>query len=199
MDLAPRDYKRINNQVDSFAEKESESILGFSRMEEISLKKWIIGVFIMVVVSFLAYGGLKFYEKSVSSQISDLKNQQAAIWGQQDKNLVEKLINFQQSVDMIQELIKSHRYSSGLISALAAATLPQIQWESFDANTESNQLILRGRAANYKVLALQLLAFEKDQDWGDPKVSGIALDKKGSVGFLLNISFDSRLLRGEIK
>lgn len=195
MDLVPREYKKINN---SFADSTRKSRLVFPGISLLKNKSvfriWDASVFILLILLLACFGGLKFYQKSLVSQASEIEKQYNGIIAGQDKSLVEQVLGLEEGADLLESLLKSKPVYSKLFDALSVITLPSVQWTSFNLAEGENQVALRGLAANYTALAKQMLAFQKEADWKSAEVSGIALDKVGRVGFNLILAFDKEII-----
>lgn len=218
MDLFPKDYKRKNlsfpaaashaggraffqNLKNKFSAGFGQAKPGFgngnfgvpSKAKETFLRLGAILSGAALVTVLLLWAGLFFYQKSLNRQIADLKKQQSEIFSVEDKALAAKIVDFNQGATLAQALLKNHIYSSEIFSQLAAATLPRVQWRSFDLAVSDNSAALKGLAADYAALAKQILALS-EAGLANIKISNILLDKIGGVGFAAAFNFDPKIL-----
>ena len=191
MDLVPKEYKQKLG-ADSRKPPFSLDKLSLSKLSNLSaavggafLKTGIISALAVLILLCSGWAGLKFYQNSIPGQIQDLKERQSKIFSSQDKELVVKIAGLENAAAAIQTLLKSHVYTSEILEKLAASTLPRVQLESYGLDVKGGKIILKGRAANYSVLARQILAFQ-EAGFLKVAVSEIALDKVGGVSFGLN-------------
>lgn len=209
MDLFPKDYKKNNSPpitpgsapgAFSFLKGAKDRIAGggninlSSRVTEVILRLGMIisiGAFFLVLV---LWGGLYFYERVLIGQISSLKKQQAEVFSVQDKEIAAKIVALDKSAAIALTLLKNHVYVSELFNKLAAATVPRVQWQSFDLSVKERSLALKGFSADYATLAKQILALS-EEGFLNVKVTNIALDKTGGVSFMAAFNFDPKILQ----
>lgn len=210
MDLFPKDYKKNNLPAANlgfgagFLEflknlknklfPGSGNFSANSRIKEALLRLGVIISSAALVLVLLLWGGLFFYKKSLASQIGDLKRQQSEIFSAGDKELAAKIVALDKGASLAQALLKNHIYASGVFDKLAAATIPRVQWRSFDLSVKDRSLVLNGFSADYSNLAKQMIALEEG-GFFNIKITNIALDKTGGVGFMAAFNFDPRILQ----
>lgn len=193
MDLMPKEYKQAGG-AGAFGKIGALGNFKLPKAPNVSLKPWLILAFGILILTLGIFGSLKFYTQSLTEKIQQQRDEKEAIMKKLDQPLIEKIVELESGTEILKNLLKSHRYPSQLIEALAAATLPQAQWTDFSFSAESNKLILKGRVADYNVLARQLLVFKNEKPWTQVNFSGVALDKSGGVGVNLNLTFDPDIL-----
>ena len=199
MDLVPKEYKQklgadSRKPLFSLGKLSLPKFPNLPAVRSAFLKTGIILALAVLIALCLGWTGLKFYQKSVAGQIQNLKEQQSKIFSSQDKELVVKIAGLENGAAVIQTLLKSHIYTSEILEKLAASTLPQVQLTSYGLDVKTSKIILKGRAANYSVLAKQILAFQ-GAGFLKAAVSEIALDKVGGVSFGLNFEFDPKIIQ----
>ena len=216
MDLFPKDYKKNGSTFPSAGNTAgpvafllklkniknklaagiggSRSPYSFGKIKETALRLGTIFSGVILAIVLLLWGSLALYGKSLNSQIDALKKKQVAVFTDKDIDLAAKIVAFDKGALLVQGLLKSHLYASNLFDKLAAATLPRVQWQSFDASTKDKIINVNGLAADYSSLAKQILAL-KEEGFSNVKVSGISLDKTGGVQFSASFNFDSKILQ----
>lgn len=203
MDLVPKEYKQKKAGIlGAVAGKPAFSLGKFSLPKLTNLSAMggnflragiILGAAILFLL-LLGWAGLKFYQSSLVSQIQNLQEQQSQVFPIKDRELVADITDFESGAKLIQDLFKNHVYTSEILDKLAASTLPQVQWESYGLDVKSRKITLKGRAANYSVLAKQILALQ-ESGFSQVSVSSIALDKVGGVSFGMNFEFDPKIIQ----
>ena len=213
MDLFPKDYKRSGSSA-PLADSASRSNSFLSKLKNIKNKlaggvgnfaSWCkikdivlrLGVILSaaaLVIVLLLWGGLAMYGKSLTSQIDALKKKQAEVFSDKDIAAAGRIIAFDKGAMLVQNLLKSHLYPSSIFDQLAAATVPRVQWQSFAATIKDRSITANGFAADYSFLAKQMLALEEG-GFSNIKISGIALDEAGGVGFAAAFNFDPKILQ----
>ncbi len=201
MDLVPREYKRpIDNIPLPPAGGRANFGLNKIKISEIPkrfdyLKFGIVAAVILLILSLAVWGGLKIYAGVISGKIEELKKQEGAVFESKDKDLAEKIADMEKRAKIAQDFFKAHVYTSEILNAIALQTLPKVKWDSYDLNVKTNNVVLKGQAADYSSLAKQLFTFEEEQsNFSNVNVSGIALDKAGTVSFSASFTFDSNIL-----
>ncbi len=183
-------FKNLKNKLTSSSGSFSIS----SRLREALLRlASFLSVAVLTLV-LLLWGGLFFYKNSLTGQIKDLKRQQAEVFSVKDKEMAVKIVNFDKGATLMQTLLKNHIYSSIIFDRLASATLPRVQWRSFDLLAPDSKLTLKGFSADYATLAKQMLALAED-NFSNLAVSNISLDKTGGVGFMISFNFSPKILQ----
>jgi len=206
MDLVPKEFKKKGDIISPGAPNSNNAppnrlgALGSVKLSNLAksgfnyLKFGIIGGFVLLILSLGSWGGIKIYLNSVRSNIEDLKKQEAEIFSSQDKETAEKIADLEKRANLAQEFLKAHIYSSEILNSIAALTLPKVKWDTYTLSVKEREVILKGRAADYSVLAKQLFTLEQSS-YSNVTVSGIALDKDGTVTFGVNFNFDPKILQ----
>jgi len=208
MDLLPKEYKqRVESQNESVGAKLGAGALlarfksGLASVSEDNFRKnflrsGIISGLLLLILFLLFWAGLGFYQKSLESQTEKAKQDYAGIFGNNERDLAVKAVDMEKRMGLVQDVLKSHVYSSEFFNRLSAVTLPQVQWTTCEFSAKETIVTLKGRATNYAVLAKQILAFqESDSGFFGVKISGIALDKVGGVGFSAALNIDPKILQ----
>ncbi|KKT26485.1 MAG: hypothetical protein UW11_C0011G0016 [Parcubacteria group bacterium GW2011_GWA2_43_9b] len=168
--------------------------VSLSKVKDTALRLGTIFGGVILAIVLLLWASLALYEKSLNSQINALKKKQAAVFTDKDIDMAAKIVAFDKGALLVQGLLKSHFYTSNLFDKLAAATLPRVQWQSFDMSTKDKTINVNGLAADYSSLAKQILAL-KEGGFSNAKISNISLDKTGRVGFSASFNFDPQILQ----
>lgn len=203
VDLFPKEYKTkegVNGAnigpSNSGSGKFSLKSIDISKVAELgqSLSRFgLVLCGILFVISLALWGGLTYYKKSLVNQIADLKDRQSKVFSANDKALAAKIIDLQKSSDSAKGLLSSHIFISGVFDKIAAVTLPRAQWQSINLSAADRTVKLTGIAANYSVLAKQMLALGEG-GFSNVAITGIKLDKLGGVSFGASFNFDPKIL-----
>ncbi len=146
------------------------------------------------ILVLLLWGSLIIYKNVLTGQINDLKKKQAEVFNDKDKEIATKIIDLEKGSMLMQLLLKSHLYTSNAFDKLAAATVPRVQWQSFDLAVKNNSINVKGFSADYATLAKQILALA-DGGFINAAISSIAMDKSGGVSFGATFNFDPKILQ----
>lgn len=174
-------------------EEYKEEKIGFGLI----LSKLGILVIVLVILSLLTYGGLSFYNKSLSNQLEEIQNQVVELDKQRDKDFEKEMESLSRALKNLKTIFKNHFYWSNLFSKLKELTVPLVSFSNFSGQlTEDNivRIILSGKTAGYTYLAKQMVSFSEEKLISDIKVSGIALGTQGGIEFSLDINFLKEIL-----
>lgn len=130
-----------------------------------------------VIASVIAY--VVFYQLSATQNIKNRelskKIESAKI---DEKNWKEKeLIKYKNKIDAFAYLLGQHKKASGIFTFLERTVMPEIVMQNFEANTESNVIIMNGVGKDYYTVAQQILIMKKD-----PQVSSVRLEDVNLTG-----------------
>lgn len=207
MDLVPKEYKKGSDIISPAAlnhtsqqNSQASAKAGSIDLPKLSrrgfnyLKFGIIGSVILLFVFLAIWGGLKLYQRALSANVENLKEQEAAIFTTQDKETAEKIANLEKRAKLAQEFLRAHLYTSEILDSIAALTLPKVKWDIYTLRVGEQTVALKGQAADYSVLAKQLFAVEQT-NYSNIVVSDVSLGKDGTVGFSLGFKFDPKILQ----
>lgn len=179
MDLLPKNYPKKK---------------GFQQTNLIlnPLKKWVIVVLILFIISVLFAIGLKIYQRTLLSKINKIEKEIGNLEKQKDQTLVDNILVLEKKLIDLKQIFSSHIYSSKLFDLIEKITLPAVQWTDLSLDTKDNILNLEGRAVRWADIAKQIIAFEKE----DLRVADVSklLDEKG-INFALKIVISRQLIR----
>lgn len=202
MDLFPKEYKTKENGANIGSPglgsvKFDLKSVDFSKLAGLGRSLSRLGTVIcgaLIIVSLLLWGGMFYYENTLEKQTVNLKEEQSKVFSPSDKETAAKIINLEKGSESAKALLASHIFVSELFDKISDATLPQVQWRSMELSLTEKSVALGGLAANYSVLAKQILAL-KESGFSGVAVDSIALDKLGGVDFGANFDFDPKILR----
>ena len=212
MDLFPKDYKKSETGIPSAGIKLSlasvskkiqdkfSSLKSGGNMAIITKTKGTLmrlgvilssSAFVLVLV---LWGSLTIYKNVLTGQINDLKKKQSEVFNDKDKEIASKIVDLEAGSVLVQSLLKNHLYASNAFDKLAEATVPRVQWQSFDLIVKDSTINVKGFSADYATLAKQILALA-DGGFTGTQISNISMDKSGGVSFGAAFSFDPKILQ----
>jgi|GEM_PF-2140483 len=219
MDLFPKDYKKtepvaasvvapkpslssiLNKLKEKFSSLKGASVSGggggmaiITKAKGTLLRLGVIVSSSAFVLVLVLWGSVVIYKNVLTGQINDLKKKQAEVFNEKDKETAAKIVDFEAGSALVQNVLKSHIYTSSAFDKLAAATVPRVQWQSFDLSVQDSSINVKGFAADYATLAKQILALA-DGGFSSAVISNISMDKSGGVSFGAAFSFDPKILQ----
>lgn len=172
--LIPKDYKK---------EKVS--------LESVFSKAGIL-VVILIFLSLLVYGGLFFYNRSLSGQLSTLQGQIEEIDKQRDEKFEKEVVSLEKVLKNLKIILKNHFYWTNIFSALENLAVPQLSFSDFSGKVEvdgSVNLLLKGKTMGYTYLAKQMLSLSQEELVSKIELLGVTLGTEGGLEFSLNVIF----------
>ena len=151
----------------------------------------------LLVLSLIVYGGLFYYNKSLTEKLSELQTQTEEINRQRDTEFEEKVISLEAALNSLKKILKNHVYWSNVFSKFESLTLPQVSFSNFNANLKDDGsvgLTISGNTSGYTYLAKQMVSFSQDELVSNIELSGINLGTEGGIGFGLSVDFLGEIL-----
>lgn len=152
-----------------------------------------LGVLVLVI-SLLALGGLFFYERLLSGQITDLVKSLERLKADFDADSINELARVSESIQTAQEVLSSHRRASNIFMLLEASTLPEVRFSKFSFDAASGQLTLAAEAKSYTALAHQTEIFKKSSGVSKTSLSSFSLTPAGGVEYEVDLTLNPALV-----
>lgn len=146
----------------------------------------------LLVISLATYGGLFYYNKSLSNNLLELQLQTEEINKQRDTEFEKKVISLEATLRNLKTILKNHLYWSQIFSKFEELVIPQAGFSSLNVSLKDDgfvNLVLVGSTSGYTYLAKQMVSFSQYELVSDIEISGIRLGTEGGVEFGLNVNF----------
>ncbi|MDO8500181.1 MAG: hypothetical protein Q7S66_06045 [bacterium] len=150
---------------------------------------------ILFLIFLLVWGGLYFYKRSLDANAENWRSQISSLENELRPDLLNQLIGLSNRLAATREILSRHTFSSNTLALLERDTHPQVSFTSFQYSEEGRKIELSAKAASYRVVADQVMAFEADPQVESVGFGGLQLDDKGLVGFKLSIIFKPSLTK----
>lgn len=147
------------------------------------------GVYISVailVITLLAFGGLKTGTTIMASKQKDVNNQIAAESGNLANQDVQRITDFQERLNKIDQNIAAKKDPDEILRQVGQGIVPGAMVNSFE-NTP-NSLVLKISADNFQTAAKQVLSYKKISYFKSVKVNEISRDTDGRILVTMEIS-----------
>ena len=147
---------------------------------------------ISIILALVLFGGLFFYQKSLSSELEGLQAEAAELEGQRDKEFENKAVPFEKTLKNLKVVLDKHLYWSKLLSEIESLAVPQVSFSNFNGILESDglvKLILDGNAMGYTYLAKQLTSFGQEKSVLNIETDNIRLGSEKGIDFEFIIKF----------
>ncbi|MBD3282238.1 MAG: hypothetical protein GF387_01355 [Candidatus Portnoybacteria bacterium] len=156
-------------------------------------------VLILFILSLLVYGGLLFYEKSLSDKLDKIEEDIKLVKSKRSPEKEEEIINLDKKLEIVENIFKDHLYWSEMVGKLESLIVPEVYF--FDSemtfNLNKMNLFFTANAANYTSLARQMVSFQEEEIVEKVDVSGIQLSSEGGIDFNLSVVFSNKSLDKE--
>lgn len=157
---------------------------------------FLLGLFVFIV-SIVGAAGVFGYQNFLQNSIADKADSLKKAEGAFDPAVITELIRIDSRINQSQLLLQKHVAPSGIFTFLAAQTLQQVQFESFEyvlGDDNSAKIILKGQADNFSTIALQSDQFSASKVLKNVVFSGILLGTNGKVLFTVVATVDPSLI-----
>ena len=111
-----------------------------------------------------------------------------------------RIINLQKQLSVVNPIINSHIFWSEALGKVQNLIQPQVQVQTLNADMISNNLLLKGLASNYTILAKQIAALYTLDSVTDIVLNKVQTQPTGNLEFTLQIKFDTKkfLIKGPV-
>lgn len=139
----------------------------------------------ILVITLLAYGGMKFFNMKMSNDIEIAEAQAKEIEGSLTKDKLDNAIDFQQRLENISDNLKARNEANVILQEVAKSVVPGARIVSYEDGSSGISLTMS--ADNFFTIAKQILSFKKAATFSDVTVSN-AQRIDGGVTFELNMN-----------
>lgn len=168
-----------------------------------------VGIFsllggILFVASVAMAGFTYFYNTQTQKVFTEKKSQIMSSQNAIDTQFLDEVKELNNRILASNGILKKHVAVSPIFQTLSDLTLKSVRYTSFEYvvnQSEKGQTIdvkLNGVAKSYTAIALQSDAFSTNKNLQDPIFSGLTLDEKGNVKFILTFSVKPEFIKYKI-
>lgn len=154
---------------------------------------FVLFAFLIFVISSALWGSLYVYKRSLNENAIRLKETIKKQKGALEESTINEVAVFADKISAVKKLLDNHKSFSNVLSFLQDFTMKDIRFNDLSYSfSESGgpSLTLSGVTKSYASLAVQIQAFEKNNQVKKVSVSGLSSDAKGGVKFNLKIIID---------
>lgn len=148
----------------------------------------IIIPILIIVLSLGAWGGLEFYKRSITDQISAVDAEITAASAEVSVKDLERVVAFQERTERIDKKLKIKNTPDTLFGALQQAVVPGASIVSFDLAEKNVKLTMS--VDKYQTVAKQVLSLKKSTVFNDVTVTGATKNDKGEITVALKMAVD---------
>lgn len=150
---------------------------------------WLLLSLILLLLVFAAWGGSMLLRKVFTDRQEAIKAERNELIPKWPKTLERDILQFPAQVKLAEKVTKDHIYGSKFFDFLRLHTLKRVFITSVDVSRGkgTGELKVNGEAADFRVLAEQLVLLKSLKELSETKISGITLKEGGLVGFTLTM------------
>lgn len=153
----------------------------------------VLSVILLVLILGLFFG-LITYKNSLVSSIADIDAQLADLERARDKKLESSLLDLHQQIAVVNPILSAHIFWSDAMIKIQSITLPQVQFQSINADVPSKKLAAKMLVSNYTTLAKQIAAFYTVESITDVILNKVQSQPTGKLDVTIQILFDTNKL-----
>lgn len=144
--------------------------------------------YLLLFIVLAAWGGLYFYNKQTTDQISRIDEEIGAISFEGREQEVAKINEATEKLGKFKSILDLHAYPSYIFNAIEKLTLKNVYFGKFSLDTKKNEMFLSGVADSYASFAKQITALKTKSDFVRAiEIQSTRLSKEG-------VEFDLRIV-----
>jgi hypothetical protein len=148
----------------------------------------------VLFVTVFAYFGLQFgYKPYLQKQIDQYQKEVDDFAKKIPVTTQNQIVLFYSQLANIKTLLAGHTLSSRLFEFFETKTLPTISYDKMNANTQTREVELTGRAASLQDFGVQLGVFQNEHRIQKAVVKNLAASLAGGWTFNILLTFDPTL------
>lgn len=148
----------------------------------------IAGLFVALVVA--VWGGLYFYNDSLSKKIQRADSDLQAIDKARNPKDEEKLLKLKDAIAAAKPVLANHVIWSEAFARIQKEILPQVQFDSLGVKLDKGEYTFKAFAASFITVAKQIAAFNADDAITDSEIGKISAGSDGKVEFTAKLNLD---------
>jgi len=148
---------------------------------------WGAGVLVLVVVLF---AGLKIYSSILTKKLTTINNEALALEQKRDRDFEKELLVLDQRFFSASGLLTNHIIWSNALVKIQGLTHPQIQIDTFLADTQDGKIDVKGFASSYTTIAKFVASLLSEEAIADVTLNKIDNKPTGLLEFNMGILFN---------
>lgn len=179
----------------SFIPKQATDTVRKRRSTGTWLLVWI--ALFLFLVSAGAAAGVYFYERMLTSDITEMRDRLERLRSSFEPSLIAELKRLDNRLVTLNSILEGHIQFSRFFSILEQETLQSVRFTQFSYTLDEKDgplITLAGLARGYSSVALQSDMFGKSKYFHNPIFSDMTLDTSGNITFNVTLNVDSELV-----
>lgn len=144
----------------------------------------------LIILVLVLYSGLRFYSSSLQSKISQLDGELKSLDSKREKETEEKILLIKDQFTIVGQILNNHVILSDLLRKIQTRTTPQIQFKTLKLSLAEKKIDIETEAANYTVVARQIVSYLSEDTVKDVKINEIKLFPSGRLNLNMSILFN---------
>lgn len=174
------------------------------KKQETGFQFSLFNVFIILCVVIFAlegagYFALDYFSKKTNKELQGINAQISQKETPETKNLEKEMKNYQEKIENISPLLDTHIYTLKIFPLIEALTHPQASFTKISFSAKDYKASLSGKTESFQTLGQQLRILEEKKEkenlFTNINLSKFSIEKEGSVGFSLDLSFNPSVFK----
>jgi len=159
-----------------------------------------MGVLLVLAIIFTAavlavYGGVVGYRKTLESSLDSATKELSKLQDKFQPDNIRKIAEADRALYVARSILASHAYTTNVFAFLQNTTLRNVRYKSLSYTANPRQLTLATEVEGYAGLKRQIELLEQSPFIRSAVFSSLTRSDTGTVGFSLQVTFESTLLR----
>lgn len=143
---------------------------------------------LMLVITFAAFGGLKYYQSYLVTTRDQLISEKKAIMMNMDKDEIAQAIDFDNRINSINYNIENRTNPGEDFGLMENLLLSNVSLNDYSYEFDGKTIALSVVADNFESVAEQMWNFKKSKEFSSVEVMGSSLDGEGKTIFDLELT-----------
>ena len=156
-----------------------------------------LGMLVSIVLFIMAlavYGALFAVNRTQSKNLQKLDDDVKGRVQSLRSDYFDQVFVLQDQLKSIRARLNDHVFGRNILTILEADTHAQVQFSTFNFDSQTAHLDMAGEAASFSVFAKQMSFLQQDTRVKSVEFGGLSVDPQNHVHFNLTITFDPSVL-----
>lgn len=170
--------------------------MGIIPKEAQKMPEWLNIVFyvslLLLLISIIGYFVLSGYHNKAVKYSKDLDLELASQKTDARLAMEKEVLGYKDKINDFTQILDSRLKGSEIFESFQKLCHPKVSFSQFNLDVRKRMISASGEAQSFSVLGQQLLIYQQDPLVESVDVSQISIDKKGKIGFSLNLNLKSQ-------
>lgn len=144
---------------------------------------------VLLVLTLLGWGGLRWYMSSLDGKIARLDTEIAANSAEFQSERVARVEDFDARLSLLNVDPAESIDPGSIFAKLESVMVPQVVLTEYEYDGEEKKVSVSGKTDNFRYVAEQIISLKSDPMFSQVEVSAVSRDKDGKIKFTLVSQF----------